>query len=411
MLEIERYKESLKPLLQLCGEQKYAYYRFVVMQNWYDYVCKRLIPKYESEIFDDTMIMEVLGNALELERHTRHDIKAMEYAIRKRVKYPRYVHFCMTSQDVVSLATAMYINPILDRTRLEVYDLLSSLKEIFTNEHRIVAKTHGQSAVVSTLKHHMDVYVHRISNIKIDRINNVKCFGAVGNKQVIKALNLETVIMPQEFLNKFGYHQQPSTQTDNWYEFVKICHNYHHLSAILIDLCQNLWGYISDGEISLMSSGFGSSTMYQKSNPIEFENAEGNFKMSMSKFSHYTKSLPISRFYRDLSDSVQMRFLHEPFLHLYLGIAMLKKGLKRISYNHSFNTHKLLNSYESLTEIVQTFIRMKLGDDVTTQHVIKNVVTQNMNTEQYQDFLNNLEKSLGHRLEELRGISPLNVPI
>ena len=232
-------------------------------------------------------------------------------------------------------------------------------------KNSMLSRTHGQNASPTTMGKEFSNFSHRINKlqIEIDRHKMVgKINGAVGNynahhvaypdinwekvaRDFVKGLNLD-----------FNSH---TTQVEPKDTIAILLSNYVKLNNILIDLSRDIWGYISLGYFKqrLKEGEVGSSTMPHKVNPIDFENAEGNLGMANANLNHISNTVTISRWQRDLTDSTIMRNIGTCFGYMNIALSSLQKGLNKLELNDQRLKEDLSNSWEVLTEAIQTIIR------------------------------------------------------
>ena len=166
------------------------------------------------------------------------------------------------------------------------------------------------------------------------------------------------------------------------------------INNIYTDLSQDMWIYISNEifKLKVNSNEVGSSTMPHKVNPIDFENAEGNFGLSNSLNDFFANKLSRSRLQRDLSDSTVQRNIGLSFAYSYIGLESLNKGMNKISPNKDTIMRELDNNWEVLTEAVQTVMRYEGIDDAYEQ--LKTLSRgKKLDKSSYQEFISNLEIS------------------
>jgi len=263
-----------------------------------------------------------------LERATRHDVKAIENFLHARLSRTSladtvsWLHFGLTSEDVNLTAQAISLRDARDGVILPALDKI--IAQLMDVAHRyqstpMLARTHGQPAVPTTFGKEMAVFVARLSKqrkkLSAHKFES-KWSGAVGNYNafVVAAPGIDWPFFSENFLHSLGLAPaQVSTQLipyDNWLEYFQIL---QLTNGILLDLCQDMWRYISDDYLKLrvVAGEVGSSTMPQKVNPIDFENAEGNLGLANALFEGYIRKLPVSRLQRDLSDSTVRRSFGE----------------------------------------------------------------------------------------------------
>jgi len=304
------------------------------------------------------------------ERETRHDIKAIEYFLRDKLpaEFHPWLHFGLTSEDVNNIAQALALRDARDNVLLPALDaLLDALRE-FAIRYRalpMLARTHGQPAVPTTLGKEFVVYLARLEKAR-QRIDThrfeAKLTGAVGNFNALQAAapQVDWQAFSQEFVR--SYDLEPNLITnqilpyDNWVRYFDAL---LLTNSILIDFAQDVWRYISDGSLrqKLVEGEVGSSTMPQKINPIDFENAEGNLGVANAMFTHYAQKLTVSRLQRDLSDSTVRRTFGTALGHTLLAWKNLLRGMGRIAPDEEKLKVELEAHWEVVSEGAQTILR------------------------------------------------------
>ncbi|HEY9151852.1 MAG TPA: adenylosuccinate lyase [Anaerolineales bacterium] len=310
----------------------------------------------------------------DLERVTRHDVKAIENFLRAKLAptslsdLVEFLHYGLTSEDVNNLAYALGLNSARHAVIIPALDeLLSKLEELIQKYKStpMLARTHGQPAVPTTFGKEMAVYYARL---KAQRINlflhkfSGKLNGAVGNFNALvsAAPQVNWLKFSQKFISSMGFEPELVTTQilpyDNWIEYFNTL---HLVNSILIDFAQDMWRYISDDylKLNVVASEVGSSTMPQKVNPIDFENAEGNLGTANSLLEHYARKLPISRLQRDLSDSTVRRTFGVALGHSLVAYVSLAKALERVEANESVMRSELEAHWEVIAEGAQTILR------------------------------------------------------
>ena len=312
----------------------------------------------------------------EIEARTNHDVKAIEYYIKERLEenqeaalLKEFVHFTCTSEDINNLAQGLAIRDSMIQVvfpRLESF--LTSLSKLSQSTASVpmLALTHGQPATPTTFGREMAVFVHRLKH-QLDILRSTKICGkfngATGsfNAHVIAYPEIDWESVSRDFVEKsLHLHYQPmSTQIE--------CHDYiaelsdclSRISTILIGFSRDMWMYISRGVLKLkvVAGEVGSSTMPHKVNPIDFENAEGNFGIAIAMFSFFSQKLAISRLQRDLSDSTVLRNLGVGFAHFLIALDSLIKGVEKVAVNEQFCADELNHNWSVLAEPIQTIMR------------------------------------------------------
>jgi adenylosuccinate lyase len=311
----------------------------------------------------------------EIERTTNHDVKAVEYLIKERLKDDaelgpalEFVHFACTSEDINNLSYALMLNEARNRVLLPKVDaLIAKLREM-AHAHAalpMLARTHGQTASPTTVGKELANVVARLQRQR-DVLAVLpmpgKINGAVGNYNAHAAAypDIDWAAFSRKFVQSLGLDWQPyTTQIEPHDGIAETCDAQRRIDTICIDLCRDIWGYISLGYFkqSVKAGEVGSSTMPHKVNPIDFENAEGNFGIANALLEHFAAKLPISRWQRDLTDSTVLRALGTAFGHALVGFDALLRGLDKLSVNPERLATDLDAAWEVLAEAVQTVMR------------------------------------------------------
>ncbi|MBI5950604.1 MAG: adenylosuccinate lyase [Chloroflexi bacterium] len=310
---------------------------------------------------------------LEYERKTRHDVKAIEYFIQSKLldslaDLIPWIHFGLTSEDTNSLGQAIALKESRDKVILpNLQSLIVNLTDFALRYKSVsmLARTHGQFAVPTTLGKEFAVYIARLKKTRDDISAfrfEAKLTGAVGNFNALQAAapQVDWPAFSREFVSSFGLEPNLLTTQilpyDNWVRYFDLI---RLTNSILIDFAQDIWRYISDGYLkqAVVAGEVGSSTMPQKVNPIDFENAEGNLGVANSLFTHYAQKLTISRLQRDLSDSTVRRTFGSALGHSLLAWTNFQRGLKRIAPDEEKLKAELNAHWEVVSEGAQTILR------------------------------------------------------
>jgi adenylosuccinate lyase len=311
----------------------------------------------------------------EIERTTNHDVKAVEYLIKERLKDDaelaptlEFVHFACTSEDINNLSYALMLREARDNVMLPRLDALVETLANMAHEHAglpMLSRTHGQTASPTTVGKEIANVVARLRRQR-DVLAQLpmpgKINGAVGNYNAHLAAypEVDWSAFSRRFVESLGLAWQPyTTQIEPHDGIAELCDAMKRIDTILIDLCRDVWGYISLGYFkqAVKAGEVGSSTMPHKVNPIDFENAEGNFGIANALFEHFAAKLPISRWQRDLTDSTVLRALGTAFGHALIGFDALGRGLGKLSANPQRLADDLDAAWEVLAEAVQTVMR------------------------------------------------------
>jgi len=308
------------------------------------------------------------------ERETRHDVKAIEYFLQEKLKDSSlrdllpWIHFGLTSEDVNNIAQVIALRDSRDVVMLPPLDILINVLRDFAKQTRalpMLARTHGQFAVPTTLGKEFANYIARLKKVRDDIALHrfeAKLTGAVGNFNALQvaAPQVDWLSFSAEFIKGFGFEPNFATTQilpyDNWLRYFE---SLRLVNSILIDFSQDIWRYISDGYLkqAVVEGEVGSSTMPQKVNPIDFENAEGNLGVANALFTHYSQKLSVSRLQRDLSDSTVRRTFGTALGHTLIAWVNLQRGLQRIAANEQKISADLNAHWEVIAEGAQTILR------------------------------------------------------
>ena len=310
-----------------------------------------------------------------IEATTNHDVKAVEYLIKEKLKDDaelgpalEFVHFACTSEDINNLSYALMLSEARRVVLLPKLDALVDKLRVLAHEHAalpMLSRTHGQTASPTTVGKELANVVARLQRqreVLAALPMPGKINGAVGNYNAHVAAypDIDWTAFSRRFVESLGLDWQPyTTQIEPHDGIAELCDACKRIDTIAIDLCRDVWGYISQGYFrqAVKAGEVGSSTMPHKVNPIDFENAEGNFGIASALFEHFAAKLPISRWQRDLTDSTVLRALGTAFGHMLIGFDSLQKGLGKLSANPERLAADLDAAWEVLAEAVQTVMR------------------------------------------------------
>ena len=310
-----------------------------------------------------------------IEATTNHDVKAVEYLIKEKLKDDaelgpalEFVHFACTSEDINNLSYALMLSEARRAVLLPKLDALVDKLRVLAHEHAalpMLSRTHGQTASPTTVGKELANVVARLQRqreVLAALPMPGKINGAVGNYNAHVAAypDVDWTAFSRRFVESLGLDWQPyTTQIEPHDGIAELCDACKRIDTIAIDLCRDVWGYISQGYFrqAVKAGEVGSSTMPHKVNPIDFENAEGNFGIASALFEHFAAKLPISRWQRDLTDSTVLRALGTAFGHMLIGFDSLQKGLGKLSANPERLAADLDAAWEVLAEAVQTVMR------------------------------------------------------
>ena len=310
-----------------------------------------------------------------LEKVTNHDVKALEYYMKKELEkhelgdLKEFIHFGLTSQDINNTATPLMLKEGLQKVILPQLQLvIAQLTEFATQwaDIPMLAKTHGQPASPTRLGKEIEVFVVRLQQ-QLALLAQVpyaaKFGGATGN------LNAHHVAYPgidwngfaKQFVEKsLGLTRSyPTTQIEHYDHLAAIFDGLKRINTILLDLSKDVWQYVAMNYFKqkIKAGEVGSSAMPHKVNPIDFENAEGNLGIANALLEHLAAKLPISRLQRDLTDSTVLRVVGVPLAHMLISLESLQKGLGKLELNRAAIDDDLEENWAVVAEAIQTILR------------------------------------------------------
>lgn len=442
-----RYFSKINEISNYFSLKSWVYYRLYVEVEYLKKLISVLnmneIPEFVLSGNQKISILTILNNLLEdyetsndgynkimeIEKETKHDIKAIEYYIGNYIKNSvlfepglgkiiNLIHYGLTSQDINSVAFSLQLKCCMKNAIIpSINKLVLNLFFMGIRWENIImcGYTHGQHAVPTKLGKEIKVYSERLDYwIKKIRKHNyyTKMGGAVGNlsahKFTIETINWEHFF--KEFLNNYGLIRwNYTTQITNYDDIVQLFSLLIGMNYMLIDLCQDMWLYISHKYFKLTKSfgQVGSSTMPQKVNPIDFENAEGNLKLANSGFEFMVSKLQISRLQRDLTDSTVLRNVGTYLGHCLLAYKNIQTGLTKLEVNNKEIQKDLDSHPECLSEAIQMVLRRY---NVDNGYDIIRRATQNKIYNNLEEFKESIKENLGENVNSyiIRKIDELN---
>ncbi len=425
-----RYADETQPLREHFSEYALIRGRVMVEIEYLIALCQdagiiRPIPPEEIErlkqLAENFSIQDARANK-DFERITRHDVKAVESFLRARLAptplsdLVEYLHFGLTSEDVNNIATAISLRESRDRVLLPELDAIVRLLEAMVRDHKstpMLARTHGQAAVPTTFGKELAVPLLRLQKQRAKLANHrfeAKLNGAVGNFNALAAAapHVDWPAFSERFIQQHGL--QPAVATtqilpyDNWLDYFAIL---MRINSVLISFAEDIWQYASIGYIKVKAkpTEIGSSTMPQKVNPIDFENAEGNLGMANATLEHYARKLPISRLQRDLSDSTVRRTFGTALGHSLVAYKSLRRGLELLEPDPAAMKTDLEAHWEVVAEGAQTILRTA---GVGNPYDLLKELTRGKRLSEidYHDWIDSLQVEEGVK-ERLHTLSPL----
>jgi adenylosuccinate lyase len=429
-----RYRSKTKSLASYFSEEALIQYRVRVEIEYFIALCELPIPQladFKPSLFEDLRSIyqhfteEDAKDVKEIEKTTNHDVKAVEYFIKKEFDrleihdYKEFIHFGLTSQDINNTAIPLSIKDAVTNVYLpqldELIEQLKTLEEEY-KEVPLLARTHGQPASPTRLGKEFAVFVKRLEAQRasiLDVPNAAKFGGATGN------FNAHVVAYPKQDWKSFGtdfvenrlglHHSFPTTQIEHYDHFAALCDAMKRINTILIDLDRDIWTYISMDYFKqkIKEGEVGSSAMPHKVNPIDFENSEGNLGIANALLAYLAEKLPISRLQRDLTDSTVLRNIGIPFGHSLIGFQSTLKGLGKLLLNEDKIKADLENNWAVVAEAIQTILRREGYPN--PYEALKELTRTNnvINQEAIHRFVDQLE--IDSKIKaELKIISPFN---
>ena len=381
-----RYAGRTAGLRNIFSEYGLIRYRVIVEIRWFQALAASTdIPQVPTlsvaaNTYLDSLVedfgLEAAQRVKAIEATTNHDVKAVEYYLKECFakqdelkQLSEFLHFACTSEDINNLSYALMMLDAREQVFLPAFaDINQALKAI-ANANASVAmlsRTHGQTASPTTLGKEIANVAKRLQR-QVDQFQQQpmlgKINGAVGNfnAHITAYPEMDWPRFAQQFVESLGLAWNPwTTQIEPHDWMAESFHTMSRYHTILIDLCRDIWAYISIGYFSqkTIAGEIGSSTMPHKVNPIDFENAEGNLGVANALLTHLAEKLPVSRWQRDLTDSTVLRTIGTAAGHGMIAYASLLKGLGKLQVNQQKLAEDLDNSWEVLAEPIQTVMRL-----------------------------------------------------
>ena len=390
-----RYQEQLAALREQAGPAAFARARVRAEVCWLLTLAELKLPGFRPLPAKEKALLEKLPALTDADLQilhdiekrgrngrpaTNHDVKAVEYFISDKLaengfaSRAAWVHFALTSEDINSLAYAQILSDALGRVIVPALEDVR--KELNARARKyargvMLARTHGQPAVPTTFGKELKVFesrlVRQLEQLKKQEIS-CKAGGAVGSYNAHMAAFAQ-VNWPRAARRLAGrlskgrknklFVSPVSTQVDNRDSYAELFDALRRTNVILLGLCQDMWRYISAGLVKqkTVAGEVGSSTMPQKVNPIDFENAEGNLGLANALLTFFSEKLPLSRLQRDLSDSTVLRNMAVGLGHCLLAYQSLLKGLRKTDFDARAARAELEAHPEVLAEAYQTVLR------------------------------------------------------
>ena len=427
-----RYAGKTEQLANYFSEEALIKYRVKVEVEYFIALCELPLPQLKDvsqdnfgklrAIYEEFTTIDA-SEIKEIEKTTNHDVKAVEYFIKKKFDglglsdYKEFIHFGLTSQDINNTAVPLSIKDAMNNVYVPLFiELKERLTELSKDWANIpmLARTHGQPASPTRLGKEVEVFVVRL-NEQLDLLNDIpsaaKFGGATGN------FNAHHVAYPEIDWKEFGknfvegklelQHSFPTTQIEHYDHMAALFDGLKRINTIVLDLDRDMWTYVSMDYFKqkIKKGEIGSSAMPHKVNPIDFENSEGNIGIANAIFEHLSAKLPVSRLQRDLTDSTVLRNVGVPFGHTLIAFKSTLKGLNKLLLNESKLQEDLEQNWAVVAEAIQTILRREAYPN--PYEALKGLTRTNtaITADSIADFIETLDVSEDIK-KELRVITP-----
>ncbi len=379
-----RYADKTSALTEYFSEFALIRYRVFVEIQYFKALCAIPLPQLSGvepahmDALEQLMVnfsTEDAERIKSIEKTTNHDVKAVEYYLKEQFEriglspWKEFVHFGLTSQDINNTAIPLSVHHSLEAVyEPALWAIIKTLRELSKQWQAIpmLAHTHGQPASPTLLGKEIQVFLVRLEE-QLYQLNEIpmsaKFGGATGNFNAHYAAypDIDWHAFAKQFVEeilhlKWSY---PTTQIEHYDNLAALFHAMSRLHTILIDLCRDMWTYISMEYFRqrTVAGEVGSSAMPHKVNPIDFENAEGNLGMANAILGHMADKLPVSRLQRDLTDSTVLRNIGVPFGHAIIAFQSILKGLGKLQLNEAKLEEDLEKNWMVVAEAIQTILR------------------------------------------------------
>tara|TARA_R110002049_G_scaffold10728_2_gene52146 strand:+ start:541 stop:1884 length:1344 start_codon:yes stop_codon:yes gene_type:complete len=429
-----RYRSKVDSLASYFSEEALIKYRVRVEIEYFIALCEVPLPQlsnFDNSKFDALRKIYIDFDSQdaiaikEIEKVTNHDVKAVEYFIKKEFDklgleaHKEFIHFGLTSQDINNTAIPLSIKDAMNEVYVPQYlEVLNKLTALVKEWEAIpmLARTHGQPASPTRLGKEIEVFAVRLEeqfNLLNDIPSAAKFGGATGNYNAHKVAypKIDWREFGQKFVQeKLGLHHSfPTTQIEHYDHLAALFDCLKRINTIIIDLDRDFWTYVSMDYFKqrIKEGEVGSSAMPHKVNPIDFENSEGNLGIANAIFEHLSAKLPISRLQRDLTDSTVLRNVGVPFGHTLIAFQSTLKGLNKLLLNKEKFEQDLENNWAVVAEAIQTILRREAYPN--PYEALKGLTRTNEKITQksISNFIDTLETTDAIK-SELKQITPSN---
>jgi adenylosuccinate lyase len=428
-----RYQNKTEDLIPFFSEMALFKYRVWIEVEYFIALMKVPHPAFRALTSKEIEILQILYHNFneedaeaikEIEKVTNHDVKAVEYFIKNKLKgtsleeISEFVHFGLTSQDVNNTAIPLSMLHALNDVMLPQYHQILNEIQKYAKEWKnvpLLSRTHGQPATPTTMGKEWGVFAKRFE-IQLSQLQEIKLSAKFGG--ATGAFNAHRIAFPDIDWNSFGSdfvaslglsRSYPTTQIDHYDQLSALFDAMKRMNTILLDFCKDVWQYISMEffKQKIKKGEVGSSAMPHKVNPIDFENAEGNLGLANAILEHLSAKLPISRLQRDLTDSTVLRNVGLPFAYIEISLKSINKGLGKLILNETAIKNDLDQNWAVVAEAIQTILRRERIEGA--YELLKDLTRTNeqITQESLKIFINNLPVNEPIK-EEILAITPFN---
>ena len=429
-----RYASKANELRAIFSEYGLIRNRVIVEIRWLEKLGQtaaiKEVPTLSSEassalqrIIDEFSVADA-QRVKDIEKETNHDVKAVEYFLKEKVKgnaelhkVSEFIHFACTSEDINNLSYALMLKDAREQIVLPWAEkVLNAIKEQAQNlaDVPLLSRTHGQSASPTTMGKEFANVAARL-NRQIKQLGNIeilgKINGAVGNynAHICAYPEMDWAKFSNEFVSSLGLQWNAyTTQIEPHDYMAEFFDALARFNTIVLDFNRDIWAYIANNHFKqkTVAGEVGSSTMPHKVNPIDFENSEGNLGIANAFFSHLSAKLPVSRWQRDLSDSTVLRNIGVGFAHSVIAYQATLKGISKLEINVDNLANELDNNWEVLAEPIQTVMR-RYGIEKPYEKLKDLTRGKRLDQAQMVQFIDGLDLPDGVK-QELKALTPAN---
>ena len=409
-----RYYETTKVLNPYLSEYALIKYRTTIEIKWLIYLLEKKVidekinDKEKKELLKiiDDFNLEEAKKIKEIEKITKHDVKAIEYYLRDKLEILHlsrlnpFIHIMLTSEDINNVSYNLMLQDTLNNLYYPKINSLTDKLHELSNEYKsipMLSHTHGQPATPTTVGKEFKVFEYRIKSV-LTYLKNIKLkskfSGAVGNYNchVIAYPNIDWIELTKDFINSLNLEYNPvTTQIESHDILCLLLNNIKIINNIIKDCNSDMWLYISNNYFheKTKENEVGSSVMPHKVNPINHENSIANIEIANSIIDALVNNLSISRMQRDLTDSSKLRNLGVIFAHTLISINQTLIALDKIVVNEKCLRNELDNNYIILSEAIQTVLRKNKVDNA--YELLKDLSRgKEVTKDELHDFIKNL---------------------